>query len=201
MRVLLTGGSGYLGQHLLAHLRLEGHQLLAAYSRLASFPPDFASICHQTFALDLADAAAVERAVAEAQPDAVVHLAAISSPVACEDDPERAFAVNVPTALIDALPPSACVVFVSTDQVYDGLSPPYTEQSPTNPVNTYGRSKLAFEKARASARVTYFSSSSLFPVPHFFLSHLRRCSGVRREAARAIRLSAQLSDSRASHAG
>mmetsp|Transcript_30624 Transcript_30624/g.89659 ORF Transcript_30624/g.89659 Transcript_30624/m.89659 type:complete len:243 (-) Transcript_30624:268-996(-) len=85
--------------------------------------------------------------VGEVQPDAVVHLAAISSPVGCDKDPEKAMAVNVPTALLDVLPPHAAMIFLSTDQVYDGLGAPYGEESPAKPVNTYGESKLAFEKA------------------------------------------------------
>jgi len=57
----------------------------------------------------------------------------------------RAKSVNCPVELLDALPPNAAVIFLSTDQVYDGHAAPYSEQSATEPVNEYGRTKLAFE--------------------------------------------------------
>ena len=45
----------------------------------------------------------------------------------------------------------ACFVFLSTDQVYDGLAAPYTETSAAAPVNVYGQSKLSLERALTAA--------------------------------------------------
>ncbi|TFJ82188.1 hypothetical protein NSK_006517 [Nannochloropsis salina CCMP1776] len=84
---------------------------------------------------------------------------AMSSPAACARNPEKAMRVNCPLALLDALAlhsPEALLVFFSTDQVFSGtVSPPalYSEAGESGrreeeePVNVYGRSKRAFERA------------------------------------------------------
>lgn len=151
MKVLVTGASGYLGQHLLGTL-LEDASLsvYAAYGSLETFPADFAKATCMSVDLQAADK--VKEMMATVQPDCVVHLAAVSSPAVCEKQPESSMAINKPTCLIEALPPTATFIFLSTDQVYDGLEAPYTESSPpAKPVNMYGQSKLDFEAALAAA--------------------------------------------------
>ena len=137
-------------------------------SGLKTFEQDFANICtcHTT---DLSDAAALRALIKHVKPDVVVHAAAISSPRVCEDNPERAMAVNAPMALVEQLPDHASLIFLSTDQVYDGEGAPYTEQSAALPVNTYGRSKLQFEQILTSRlpkrHVSLRSSLILGPPP------------------------------------
>lgn len=146
--VLVTGGSGYLGQHLLLALSLRPNiELHGTSSGLETFQEDFSEIC-ACYTIDMADSVALGALIRKVRPDVVVHAAAISSPRTCENDVERCMAVNAPIALIEHLPKQSAVVFLSTDQVYDGANPPYVE-APDNtaPVNAYGRSKLAFEKA------------------------------------------------------
>ncbi len=151
MRILVTGTSGYVGQHLLDALaRTGGHTVTAAYGSLETFEDDFGGTC-ACRSCDLSDRLAVVELVRSCSPEVVVHLGAVSSPAACEKDPERARAINCPTALLDALPPTSALVFISTDQVYEGVSAPYVETSPTEPVNAYGRSKLEFERAVLAA--------------------------------------------------
>lgn len=149
--ILITGASGYLGQHLLANLAENAaYVLVAAYGSLDTFVEDFGgrATCRS---VDLANAADVAALLFDVQPDCVVHLAAISSPAACERDPDASRAVNECAALIESLPASASFIFLSTDQVYDGVSAPNVEGSPAEPVNVYGQSKLAFEKALQAA--------------------------------------------------
>ena len=150
--VLITGASGYLGQHLIAHLArtFPTWRLAAAYGGLDTFAEDFGAVC-ACVQLDLTDGAAVTALVSEVKPDVVLHLAAISSPAVCERDPARARAVNECPPLLAAVPAHACFVFLSTDQVYDGLAAPYTETSAAAPVNVYGQSKLSFERALTAA--------------------------------------------------
>jgi dTDP-4-dehydrorhamnose reductase len=78
-----------------------------------------------------------------------IHTAALSVPRRCQEDPQKAKDLNVPTALLRGL----CqrhhvpIIALSTDQVYDGNnSELYTETSPTHPVNVYGETKLAMEQ-------------------------------------------------------
>jgi dTDP-4-dehydrorhamnose reductase len=57
------------------------------------------------------------------QPDVIVHLAATSSPAACEKDPDAAMKTNCPMALLKAIQelcPTALLVYTSTDLVFDG---------------------------------------------------------------------------------
>jgi len=77
--------------------------------------------------------------------DAIVHLAAISSPAKCEEDPGLAYEVNCPADLLEL---GAPVIYASTDQVYDGTKPFNEEDADIpNPANVYGRTKLSFERA------------------------------------------------------
>jgi len=76
----------------------------------------------------------------------LVHLAALSSPAACEKDAERATNINCPVHLIRSLQEDVSIILLSTDQVYDGEGAPYAEASSAAPVNVYGKSKLACEK-------------------------------------------------------
>jgi dTDP-4-dehydrorhamnose reductase len=147
LRVLVTGASGFLGRHLLKSL--ADFDVTALYSSSTTFIADFPHI--RSCTLDLSDAAATRALVTQCSPDAVIHLAAVSSPAACERAPDETTAINAPSALIETLSPTAFVIFLSTDQVYDGTVGKYTEDSDAAPVNAYGRSKLAFEGALARA--------------------------------------------------
>ena len=87
-KVLITGASGYLGQHLLTSLASDSSlKLHAAYGQLPSFVEDFGAMA-ECSSLDLQDEAAVRALVGSIQPDVVIHLAAVSSPAVCEKEPE-----------------------------------------------------------------------------------------------------------------
>jgi dTDP-4-dehydrorhamnose reductase len=107
--------------------------------------------------LDITDAAAVGAAVRESvgPGDIVVNAAAWTNVDTAEGDEAGAYAVNAegPAALAGACGQvGARLVHVSTDYVFDGTaSRPYPEDANTNPVNAYGRSKLAGEKAVLTA--------------------------------------------------
>lgn len=87
--------------------------------------------------------------------DAVINCVAVSQPVACEKDPEKARLINIPTKLLDALnayhlktpsSPLPLLIFLSTDQVYDGSKSFSKASDNTNPINEYGKSKLDAER-------------------------------------------------------
>lgn len=133
MKTLVTGGSGFLGQHLLPHL--EHAEVWAPSSG----------------ELNLVDALAVAEAVAHFKPDRVFHLGAMTSPRAASMDPERAERVNVggTRSLCQALlahSPSTRLIYVSTCHVYGRpLRTPVTEAHPLNAEGVYGLSKAAAE--------------------------------------------------------
>jgi len=104
---------------------------------------------------DLADPAACARQVMEARPDVVVIAAAYTAVDLAETEQDLARAVNAGSpgaiaAAADAV--GAAVINVSTDYVFDGAGgAPYVEDAATNPLNTYGMTKLEGEVAVAAA--------------------------------------------------
>ncbi|MBK9180773.1 MAG: dTDP-4-dehydrorhamnose reductase [Acidimicrobiales bacterium] len=133
MRVLVTGAGGQLGHDVAAVCRAAGDQV-AALDRAA---------------LDVTDRDQVLAAAGAVAPDAIVHCAAWTAVDACETDPERAFVANalaVRHVAEAARRTGAHLVHLSTDYVFDGtLERPYHEWDEPDPVNVYGRSKLAGE--------------------------------------------------------
>ncbi len=101
--------------------------------------------------VDLRDATAVRKALAEERPDLVIHCAAYRDPDFCEEEREETRRLNVePVAtLMDALPEAARLVLISTDYVFDGEHPPYHEDDERRPVNYYGLSKKEAEDIAA----------------------------------------------------
>lgn len=132
--MLVTGGSGYLGGELLRRAQALGWEVVGTH------------LTHATteVALDVRDADAVDHLVAELAPAAVVHTAYLQRGEAMR-------AVNVGGAenvAAAAARAGARLVHLSTDFVFDGESRrPYREDDATGPVNEYGRSKLAAERA------------------------------------------------------
>jgi len=100
-------------------------------------------------ALDVGDRDAVLGAIGVAQPDAIVHCAAMTAVDACESEPDRAFLVNalgVRFVMEGARRAGAYMVTLSTDYVFDGSqSEPYHEWDTPNPASVYGQSKLGGE--------------------------------------------------------
>jgi dTDP-4-dehydrorhamnose reductase len=131
MRVLVTGAGGQLGRDV---VHAFGDHDVVGCDRAA---------------LDVSDRDAVLAATLTVQPDVIVHTAAWTAVDACEDDIDRAFAVNAlgPRHVAEAARRcGAHLIHVSTDYVFDGTSPvPYREWDTTNPQSVYGKSKLAGE--------------------------------------------------------
>lgn len=128
---LLSGGAGFVGRHLLELLRSEEWDVVA--------PPKEE--------LDFRDRAAVDRLVADSVPDAVFHLAALSSPAVSWERPADAVLGNVEMTVnlleaVRAHAPQAAVVLAGSGQVYGELDAlPATEDMPLRPNSPYAVSK------------------------------------------------------------
>lgn len=137
MRLAVTGAGGMLGRDFLE--AAAGHEMLPLTRRHA----------------DLAEPDAVERALSPFRPALVVHLAAYTDVDGCERRPERARRDNTEaTAVVAAWAAAhgARLLFVSTDYVFDGSArSPIPPEAPVAPLNEYGRSKAAAERAVAEA--------------------------------------------------
>src|SRR5438445_10483129 len=132
MRILVTGAKGQLGQEL--------QRVLTGEDVIAADRPDY----------ELTDPKLGDK-IASIRPNLVIHTAGHTDVDGCERDPEIAFAVNAQgtrRVAEGAAKANARLIYISTDYVFDGKkTEPYTERDPVNPLNVYGRSKLAGEEA------------------------------------------------------
>jgi dTDP-4-dehydrorhamnose reductase len=136
MKILVTGGAGYLGAEVARQAIAAGHDVLA--TRLHAAPPH-----GRPLRLDLRDDDAVQRAVMKHGPELVVHTAYRQADEALEGDVVRATR-NVALASHRV---GARLVHLSTDLVFDGEEgAPYDEDAEPGPVSAYGRAKLDAER-------------------------------------------------------
>jgi CDP-6-deoxy-D-xylo-4-hexulose-3-dehydrase len=138
-RALVVGASGLVGGAVLSALEANGWD---AAGTARSTQPHLHS-------LEIRDQAAVSRLIDEVTPAVVVLPAAWTDVDSCEGDAEKAWAVNVDGARNVARATAAAgakLVYYSTDYVFDGCDGPYSEDATPNPVNVYGRTKLAAEE-------------------------------------------------------
>ncbi|MGP8075792.1 MAG: GDP-mannose 4,6-dehydratase [Thermoplasmata archaeon] len=147
MRVLITGGSGFIGRHLAGDAVRRGDEVVATYltaSELERIPKGLTGV--QWKPLDLGDRAQVERLVEATRADAVFHLAAQAYASRAWAAPEETFEANVlgTIRLYEALrrhPPREGVFLASSAAAYGTTKVPTNEESLLRPVNPYGVSK------------------------------------------------------------
>ncbi|MEQ8843639.1 MAG: SDR family oxidoreductase [Phycisphaerales bacterium] len=153
-RLLITGVAGFLGAHVAQVAAQAGWAVVGA---TRSMPASTIAAAERVVAADLAEPGAARDAIETLAPDAVIHCAANARTNECEKSPEAAERDNV---LATRLLAQACasdghgvpLVVCSTDLVFDGERPNhkqpgmYTERDEPNPINAYGRSKLAMER-------------------------------------------------------
>jgi dTDP-4-dehydrorhamnose reductase len=133
--VLVFGARGQIGRELVRR----------------SAPPGFSIVGLSREQADISDPNTVDRAVRQYLPHVIVNAAAYTAVDKAETEPELAFAGNErgPRHLaLAAREVAATLVHLSTDYVFDGKKlQPYTEDDPVAPINVYGRSKEAGERA------------------------------------------------------
>ncbi len=158
MRIMVTGGAGFVGKELVRTLK-ESHEVLVA-DLLRYGTPEWLTQ-PEGFAfrrVDIRDAAAIRSVIEEFTPEVIVHLAAIHYIPECDNDPANAVATNV-SGTVNIL--AACqvgtrFVFASSGAVYQPDEAPHRElESVVEPVDIYGYTKRQGEvylRALAASR-------------------------------------------------
>jgi len=152
MRVLVTGGAGYIGSHTVSRLLTDGHAVAVldslAHGHAAAVPGVPLHVG------DVRDGSLVRDILRQHRADAVIHFAASKSVGESVADPGRYFDVNVTgsLALLRAMAEagvgrlvlsSTCAVYGTPDEL------PVAESSPVRPENPYGESKFLMERMAA----------------------------------------------------
>jgi dTDP-4-dehydrorhamnose reductase len=174
--VLLIGKNGQVGAELVPHLVQFGE--LTAVGRQD---------------LDLGNAAEIQRLVRHVRPQLIVNAAAYTAVDKAESEHTTADAVNAVAPGIlaqEANKIGAVLVHYSTDYIFDGSKrEPYIETDSTNPLNIYGKTKLAGELAIRGSNVPHliFRVSWVYATrgQNFLLAVL--CLGSQREELRMVR--------------
>ncbi len=171
MKVLVTGGAGYIGSHTVRELTRQGYE--AVVVDIVARPTLQAVLDVPFLQVDLTDAAQLERIFSDVKPEAVIHFAASKAPGESMVEPTKYFRNNVygTLLLLDTMVrhqvnhlifSSSCSVF-GTPQVL-----PVTEQTPFGPESVYGETKLMGEtllkwfdvtKGIKSVALRYFNAS------------------------------------------
>ena len=177
MRILLTGGCGFIGSAVVRHvLRTTGHSIVNVDKMTYAASLDALEAAqddprHRLVRADIADASAMAQVFAEAKPDVVMHLAAESHVDRSIDGPGDFIRTNVvgTFTLLEAaraywsgLDGAARAAFrfhhVSTDEVFGALGesdPPFTETTPYDPRSPYSASKAASDHLARAWMHTY----------------------------------------------
>jgi len=142
-KLFITGGTGFLGGHLLLQAVGEWDVFASARSGHPAVP------CVHWVEMDLTDEKGIASAFDAVRPDAVIHAGAMSNVDQCEREREEALAINAKSsALLAQLSEDAGsrLVHVSSDMVFDGTKGNYSETDPPAPVNYYGETKRIAEE-------------------------------------------------------
>jgi nucleoside-diphosphate-sugar epimerase len=150
MRILVTGGAGYVGSTLVPMLLEQGRRV-RVYDSLKFGGHGLLPCCqNRHFELikgDVTDPAGMRKALDGV--DAVIHLAAIVGYPACKKEPQVAQATNVEgtRVLLEARKPDQKIIFASTGSIY-GSIPDYicNEETPRAPITLYGETKAVAEE-------------------------------------------------------
>ena len=158
MSILITGGAGYIGSHLIQYL-LEKNVNVVAVDDLSTGNRDFV-LCDKFYNINIRDMDGLDKIFKENKIDAVVHLAAYSLVGESVANPFKYYENNVysTACLLETMKKNKVdkIVFSSTASVYGDVDRlPITEDMPTIPTNTYARTKLDIENMMKSFETAY----------------------------------------------
>jgi UDP-glucose 4-epimerase len=156
MRVLVTGGAGYIGSHTCVELLEAGHEVFVVdnlcngHEVALERVRDITKCKLQFMNANICDSSALGIIFNRFEPEAVIHFAGLKAVGESVEDPLLYYDANVggSISLLTAMSNAGCnnIVFSSSATVYGYPQYlPYDEEHPTNPVNPYGRTKLMIE--------------------------------------------------------
>lgn len=152
-QILITGANGLLGQTLVHRLSdTEAYDVIATARDDA---PRYGDVDCVYRPMDVATPDTVASVFDDVGPDVVINCAAVSDVSECDEDRNRAWAVNarsVRTLAKQCREVGAKLIHLSSDFVFNGKHGPYDEEARPDPVNYYGRTKLAGENAIRETR-------------------------------------------------
>lgn len=155
MKVLVTGGAGFIGSVTARTLEAGGHEV-GIFDDFST-GHDWACRGRRVYRGDIRDRAALDRAFGDLKPDAVLHFAGKIIVPESVTNPGLYYDVNVVGSLrlLEAMRAAGCrrIVFSSSAAVYGTPErTPIPEDAPQHPINPYGRTKKHFEEALEDAR-------------------------------------------------
>ncbi len=157
MRVLVTGGAGYIGSHTLLELMAQGHEVCVLDNYSNATPAVLTRVRALSNGVvldyegDVRDADKLDEVMQAFQPQAVIHFAGLKAVGESAEKPLQYYDVNVTgtLCLLHAMERAGCkrLIFSSSATVYgEPHYLPCDEAHPTNPTNVYGHSKLMAER-------------------------------------------------------
>jgi len=145
MKILVTGGNGFIGSHLCELLSTMGYDVTALDEK---FDSNTKNLSFEKIVADITDFGSLVEKIKNY--DIIIHLAAISRVEPCQEDPVKCYQVNIMAVLkiIQAMKNSnSKLIFGSSREVYgEPESIPVKETHKKNPLTVYGSSKLAAEQ-------------------------------------------------------
>lgn len=173
MRILITGGAGYIGSHILLELLSEGHEVCVVDNFSNSSPEVLARLEHlagtgfQQSKTDIRDTNSLNSLFRTFMPEIVLHLAGLKSVGESTASPLAYYEHNISGTInvLKAMDETGCrkILFSSSAMVYGPpLYLPYDEAHPCAPVNPYGRTKYFIEEILKDWHAATSHSSAAF---------------------------------------